>query len=429
MMIFPKMLPVRQKFDDTTLPSVADATRRELRTLGLEERIKPGQTVALTAGSRGITDFPTVLRTTVEALKAIGAKPFIVPSMGSHGGGTAEGQVGVLRHYKISEESMGCPIRASMETVVLGETVDGIKVHLDRHASQADHIGVIGRVKPHTNFNAEIESGLFKMMGIGLGKHAGAYSYHKASLRLGMADMVLSVGRAVLGWAKITFGVGIVENAFDRAAIVRAVWNEGFEAEEKRLLVEAKRLMGKLPFDEIDLLIVDEIGKDVSGGGMDSNVIGKIAHEFNWEYAERPVVRRIFVRDLTPETDGNACGLGLADFCTQRIVDKMDRVSTYTNVITSGNPASARIPVICESDREALEAALETLGELDPAQARIVRIRNTLRLEEMEASEAFTKEINARDDLEALEGPRPLSFDTAGNLTPALLGGVARAAA
>ena len=429
-MTLPKMLHLRQKFADTTLPDVAAATRQELQDLGLGQRINPGDTVALTAGSRGIADIAPVLRTTVDELKAVGAEPFIVPSMGSHGGGTAEGQLGVLRHYGITEESMGCPIRSSMETIIPGG--DGRRskgTPGPTRPRRRTTSGVVARIKPHTNFNAEIESGWFKMMGIGLGKHAGAWMYHKASIRLGLAHVVLTVGRSVLECAKITLGVGIVEDAFDRAAIVRAVWNEDFEREEKRLLGEAKRLMGKLPLDEIDLLIVDEIGKNISGSGMDTNVIGKTPQEFTWEYAERPVVRRIFVRDLTPETGGNACGLGIADFCTQRMVDKMDRVSTYTNVITSGHPAAARIPIICESDREALEAALETLGELDPARARIVRIRNTLRLEEIEVSEAFMEEVQAREDLEALERPHPLAFDDAGNLVPTLLGEPARAAA
>src|SRR5947208_6256328 len=269
------MLRVRQKFDRPKVDDVAATVRAELEKLDLAKRIKPGQSVALTAGSRGIANIPLILKSVVRFLKDLGARPFLVPTMGSHGGGTAEGQRQVLESYGITEAFVGAPIMASMEVVPVGNTSQGFPVVLDRHASEADHIGVVARIKPHTGYHGPVESGLLKMMMIGLGKHAGALGYHRILLEQPYDLVVRSVGRMLCARAAITFGLGLVENAYDETARIEGVLPAEFEAREEQLLVLAKRWLAQLPYKEADLLIVDEIGKDISGAGMDTNVVGR----------------------------------------------------------------------------------------------------------------------------------------------------------
>jgi hypothetical protein len=384
----------------------------------LAAAIRPGETVALTAGSRGIAHIALILRSVVEYLRDLGASPFIVPAMGSHGGGTAEGQRAILESYGITEEFVGAPIRAGMEVVPLGDTAEGYPVVLDRHAASADHIGVVARVKPHTGFHGRIESGLLKMMMIGLGKHAGALEYHRILLEEPYDRVVRSVARTMLARAPVAFGLALVENARDETALVEAVAPARFEEREERLLERARELIGRLPLREADLLIVDEIGKDVSGAGMDTNVVGrKRAHRGDPGPAEQPVMRHIFVRGLTAHTHGNAAGIGFADFTTRRLVEAMDYRSTVINCLTGGVAEAAALPVWFDSDREAIDAALGLLGRRRPAEARILHIRNTLLLEELEMSEPCLAEP-PRTRFEPLGPPRPLSFDAAGNLAP-----------
>jgi Lactate racemase N-terminal domain len=413
--MYPNMYRIRQRFEGPAVADIPATVQAELSRIDVASEIKPGQTVALTAGSRGVANIATILKATVHYLQTIGAKPFVIPAMGSHGGGTADGQLDVLHHYGITEDSMGVPLRASMEVVQIGETPDGLPVWLDKHASEADHIGVINRIKPHTDFSGAIESGLFKMMTIGLGKYHGAQLYHRANVQYGYEHVIRTVGRTVLQHARIAFGLGIIENGYDQTAVIRAVPRSQFEASELELQALSKQLAARLPFDFMHLLIVEEMGKNISGTGMDTKVIGRIMNIIEPPPAH-PRILRIYVRDLHNDSYGNAMGVGLADFVSRRLVNKIDPTATYINGLTGLSPESARIPVTLDTDREAVEAALGTIGLVPPEAARIVRIQNTLLLEELEVSEALLPEVKQRDTLEILWGPKPLIFDSAGGL-------------
>jgi len=303
--------------------------------------------------------------------------------------------------------------------VPLGTTSEGFPVVLDRHAAEADHIGVVARVKPHTGYHGPIESGLLKMMMIGLGKHAGALNCHRILLEQPFDQVVRSIGRTVRAKAPIAFGLALVENAYDETAIVEAVAPTDFETREEELLREARRLLAKLPWRQADLLIVDEIGKDVSGSGMDTNVVGrKRAFRSQPPLDGQPDMRLIFVRGLSPKTHGNATGIGLADFTTTRLVQAMDYKATVVNCLPAGYPDGAFLPIYFDADRDVLDAALAIIGTRRPEDARILRIRNTLDLENVEASEPCLNEPDPRTQFTPLESPRPLAFDPAGNLSP-----------
>src|SRR5215471_13608673 len=313
-MPFPRMLRLRQKFDSPRLEDIPGEIERQLRSLDLASQVKPGQTVAITVGSRGIDNIAVITKAIVEHFKRLKAAPFIVPAMGSHGGGTAEGQRQIVEGYGITEEFVDAPIRSSMETVIVDKTAQGIPVHFDRQAYGADHVVVAGRVKPHTGFVGEIESGLHKMMLIGLGKHEGAKIYHRAIMDYSWLEIVTAVADSVLKKCKVLCGVGIVENAYDETALVAAVAPRDFLRREKELLVLAKQWMPRLPFKKVDLLIVDELGKNISGSGMDTNVIGRKYNDHRATEKDGVAVKTIFVRGLTAATHGNACGIGMAEF-------------------------------------------------------------------------------------------------------------------
>jgi hypothetical protein len=430
---YPKILRIRQSFERPVVADVPAAVRAALERLDLGRTIRPGHTVALTAGSRGIANIPAALRATADFLKRLGARPFLIPAMGSHGGGTAEGQRQIIESYGITEEAVGVPIRASMDVVSLGSTADGFPVLLDKHASQADHIGVVARVKPHTNFHGPIESGLLKMMMIGLGKHQGALAYHRILLEQPYDRVVRSVGRHMLHKAPIAFGLALVENAYDETAQVDAVRPDDFERREAELLVLARRWLARLPFAEADLLVVDEIGKNVSGSGMDTNVVGRkrslrfgttaqpeSAGAGDWCEFRLPAMRHIFVRGLSAHTHGNATGIGLADFTTTGLVKAMNYQATRINCLTAGYPDGANIPVHFDTDREVIDAALAIAGTRQPHEARVMRIRNTLCLEEMEVSEACLGEPSRQTEFSPLGEAREMTFDAAGNLPPPL---------
>ena len=413
-MNFPRMYRVKQRFEGPTLHNIPAAVRETMASLHLGDKVKAGQTVAVTAGSRGIANIDRITRAVVDELKALGLKPFIVPTMGSHGEATAEGQRKILEHYGITEGSMGCPIKSSMEVVRIGEG-KGTPVFCDKNAWGADHIAVVARVKTHTDFDNEIESGLFKMMAIGLGKQHGAEHYHRAGHDRGYAEIFPSVGKTVLETGHILFGLGIVENGYDETAKVQALLPKDFWEGEKALLRESKTWMAKLPFERIDLLIVDEMGKDVSGAGMDPNVIGRPSVQKVPEY---PKVQRLFVRDVTPACDGNAIGVGMADYTTKRLVDKINYRAMHMNAITSGVTEAAKVPMAFETDREAVQVALGMIGLTPPEQATVVRIKNTLLLVEMDVSEALLPQVKAHERLSIVSGPAPLTFDSKGSLPP-----------
>lgn len=420
-MALPKMARVRQHFDAPTLPDLRFTIREELDRIDVASIVRSGETVAITAGSRGVANIATAVKATVDYLKEIGAKPFVVPAMGSHGGATAEGQRNVLEHYGITETTVGAPVKATMEVVELGNISHGrndtLPVFMDRYAAEADHVVPLNRIKAHTDFNGSIESGLVKMMVIGLGKQQGANYYHRAFFQYGFENVIMAVGRFILDTDKIAFGLGLIENAHEQTAKAVAMPAARLIQTERQLLVEAKSLMGRLPFEELDLLIVDFTGKNISGTGMDSNVIGRMMQNFEPEPV-KPQILRIFVRDLTEESDGNATGIGLADFTTTRLVDRIDRHATYMNGITALGPQKSKIPFYYDTDREAIEVALETIGLTKPENARVIRIESTLRLTELDISEVLVKDAQLHSNLEVVGDVQPFTFDETDNLLP-----------
>ena len=413
---YPQLFRLRQQFEGPVVDDVEGEVEQQLASLALAEKIQPGQSVAITAGSRGIANIEIIIRGICQHLKALGAEPFIVPAMGSHGGGTAAGQQQIIESYGITEEFCGCPIRASMDTVVVCEAEEGFPVHFDQQASGADHVFVCGRVKPHTGFHGDIESGLMKMMLIGLGKHAGALIYHRAIMNYSFGQIVRSVAREVLAKCRIVGGLAIVENAYDETAKLAGVAPEKFEEEEKGLLVLAKEWMPRLPFDQVDILTIDEIGKNISGSGLDTNVVGRKYLDHRAADEEYPKVKKIIVRGLTAETHGNAAGIGLAEFCLSRVVEQMNVQATRVNCLTGGHPTGAMIPLDYETDRETLDMALSTIGLIKPRESRLMWIRDTLDVAEVECSAAYLEEAQQRSDLEVLTPLRDIPFDADGNL-------------
>ncbi len=337
--------------------------------------------------------------------------------MGSHGGATATGQVEVLASLGVTETSVGCPICASMDTVVVCDAAEGFPVHFDRLAFEADHVMVCNRIKPHTGFTGDLQSGLMKMMLIGLGKKAGADIYHRACQDHGFGQIVRSVAAEVLRRCHVVAGLGIVENGYEQTALIQAVPPAEIESREKELLKQAIAWMPRLPFDDGDLLIIDEIGKNISGTGMDTNIVGRKHNDHSATGDEKPRLRYLFVRGLTEATHGNASGIGIAEFTLQCVVDQLDPIKTATNCVTANHPTGAMIPLHFATDREVLEAALGSIGLRQPQEARLMWITNTLQLQEVDCSEAYWQEAQSRPDLEVLIPPRPLPLDDKGNLS------------
>jgi len=412
------MLRLRQHFQAPLVEDVAGTVQSELAKLDLGAKLKPGQSVAVTVGSRGIANIAVITKAVVDHLKRLGGVPFIVPAMGSHGGGTAEGQRAIVEEYGVTEQYVGAEIRSSMETVIVDRTPQGVPVHFDKHASLADHIIVVGRIKPHTNFVGDIESGLHKMMLIGLGKHEGAKIYHRAIMDYSWPEIALSVAGSVLKKCRILCGLGIVENAYDQTGLIEAVPPEKFFERESALLKTSIEWLPRLPFDKVDLLIVDQIGKNISGSGMDTNVIGRKFNDHRATEKDAVAAKLIFVRGLTPETHGNACGIGLAEFTNQRTVEQIDKRITAINCITGGHAPAGMIPIHFATDREVLTNSLPLIGLTAPQDAAIVQIPNTLHLKYVNVSEAYLPLIRERRDLEVLDGPGEMAFDADGNLFP-----------
>src|SRR5437867_6071502 len=419
---FPRMLAVRQRFPVSPPLDVPAVVQHEFKAQKVLSRLQPGAQIAVGVGSRGITNIKNIVAAVLDELKAAGAKPFIIPAMGSHGGATPEGQTGVLESYGITERSMGVPIRASMEVERLGTSADGVEVFCSVDALRSDGIVIVNRVKPHTDFSGTHGSGVMKMIVIGLGKRTGAATCHGAAARLGYERVIRSIAQVTLRRAPILCGVAIVENQFHDTARLAVLKPDEIETREKGLLEEARRLMPRLPFDDIDLLIVDRLGKNVSGSGMDPNVTGRWVHGYSTCLADdnrqSPRIRRIFVRDLTPETHGNAIGIGFADITTTRLVNAMDKSVTYVNALTSLTPHGAKIPIHFDTDRECISHALASLALPDTREAKVVHIRDTLSLVNLDASEVYADLVKAREDLETVEAPREMRFDGTNNLLP-----------
>jgi lactate racemase-like protein len=409
---FPKVVKVRQDFPRPRVGDVEEALREQCRKEEIRSRIEPGMQVAITAGSRGISGIDNILRSLVQILKDAGAVPFVIPAMGSHGGATAEGQVEILSSLGVTEASIGAPIRSSMEVVELGETESGVPVYMDRIASEADGVVIVGRIKQHTDFRSDIESGLLKMASIGLGKHAEALALHAHGVK-GIRDYMVEAGGKVFESEKVLFGVGIVENAYEETAMIEAIPPERVVEREAELLRESAKLMPKLPVSDMDILFVDELGKNFSGTGMDTNVIGRF-RILGVEEPESPKVKYLIVSDVSDAAHGNALGVGLADFTTQRLFEKIDYQAMNQNVLTSTFPERAKIPMILENDREAQEAAIRCNWGVEPEDTRFVRIPNTLHIRYLFLSENLLDET---DNVEVVEDAADMEFDADGYFT------------
>ena len=411
----PKIFKIHQKIDAPHLEEVENRVHELLDQFELSKKVKRGERIGLTAGSRGIKDKPRVLKTIVDRLRDLGASPFVVPCMGSHGGATAEGQIEVLESLGITEKSLGAPILSSMDVEQIGRTKFGTPVLISRDLLKADRVVVVNRVKPHTDFRGEIESGLVKMMVIGMGKHQGALMVHRLTIKHGFPAVIKEVSSIILKKVPILFGMGMIENQYGKTAFIDLVKPEKLVEAEKALLKKARRLTPSLPFDQMDLLILDEMGKNISGAGMDTNVIGRRA--FIWSSKPRkPKIMRIFVRDITEESHGNVTGIGMADYITKRLFDKIDYSSTAVNCLTGMGPENGRIPIFFERDRDALAAAHDNSGVLHPQDLRILWAKSTLELENLYASQALLKEARSNRRLEILSDPFEFPFDQNGNL-------------
>ncbi|MGI9048617.1 MAG: lactate racemase domain-containing protein [Rubrobacteraceae bacterium] len=415
-MEFPKLVRVRQEFPRPRVESVEEALREQCAREEISSRIEQGMEVAITAGSRGISGINVIIRSLVDMLKDAGAKPFIVPAMGSHGGATAEGQIEILESLGVTEEFCGAPIQSSMEVVELGETERGVTVYMDRNASEADGVVVVGRIKLHTDFRSDLESGLLKMASIGLGKHAQALALHAYGVP-GIRDYMAEAGEVVFGSGKVLFGVGIVENAYEETAIIEAVPPERVLEREKELLKESAKLMPKLPVAGMDLLFVDELGKNFSGTGMDTNVIGRF-RILGVEEPETPNAKYLIVSNISEASHGNALGIGLADLTTSRLFEQVDYEAMNQNVLTSTFLERAKIPMIMKNDQETIRAAMRCNWGVPPEETRLVRIANTLHLRDLYLTENLLEEALANGNVEVVREAADMEFDESEYLVP-----------
>ncbi|MCF8105699.1 MAG: lactate racemase domain-containing protein [Desulfohalobiaceae bacterium] len=410
---FPFMALCEQRFDDQEISEPKRAVNRAISELKLAGKIEPGQSVAVAVGSRGIHQLERIVFCLCRELEGMGLKPFIVPAMGSHGGATAKGQEEVLASLGITEERIRVPVRSSLETVHLGDTRAGISVFMDALACQAEHTVVVNRIKAHTKFKAEIESGLVKMLAIGLGKHQGASTVHGLAVDLSMPEVIRQTAGCVLEKGNLLFGLGIIENGYGRTYQIAGLRPEEFLSREPELLALAKELAPKIPFAELDLLIVDRIGKDISGTGMDTNVTGR-NRDILGDFSTTPRIKRVAVRDLSPGTGGNGLGIGLADFCTQRVVDRIDLQKTYTNALTAISPEKASLPMHFQNDREMIRAALGSVGSKPLRKLRVVRILDTLHLDRIQVSHNLPGELPLT--CSRLTEPEEMEFTSQGDL-------------
>jgi len=410
----PKMFEAEQCFDTAQLEreKIPQEVNRNLSQKAFAGKIGPGMEIAVTCGSRGICNIDLITKSICDFVRERGATPFVVPAMGSHGGATAKGQKELLSHYGVTEEYLGCEIRSSMETVFVGKNAEGLDVFMDKNAFQADGIILCNRVKPHTSFRGEVESGLMKMMAIGLGKQYGADRCHEAGFQ-NMAKNVKLFGKVILENAPVLGAVAILENAYDKTFRLEALDKEEIEEREPKLLKEAKSLMPRILVDSCDVLIIDRIGKDISGTGLDPNVAGPFG-DTGKQYGLKS--QSICILDLTDNTNGNGYGIGAADATTRRLFEKLDPEAMYINSITSTALWKNRIPLVMENDREAIQVTIKCCNEIDKQKPRIVRISDTLHLSKIQLSEAFLDEIRGIPQLKKITDPEEMVFDSEGYL-------------
>lgn len=414
-MDLPKVVKIKQRFIGPEIEDIAEAVAKEFTKADINAKIKPNMNIAITAGSRGIANIAAVTRAAVTEVKKRGAHPFIVPAMGSHGGARAEGQIEVLASLGITEKYCGAPIRATMEVVNLGETETGAQVYMDKIAYESDGVILINRIKLHTDFSSTIESGLMKIASVGLGNHKQALAIHARGV-IGLKQDMPAVAQILFATGKILMGIGLVENAFEETALLEAIPVERIPEREKELLVVSKKLFPSLPIEKLDTLHIDEMGKNYSGSGMDTNVIGRLIIEGEKE-PEKPNYRFIIVSDLSEESHGNSTGVGLADLTTERLYKKIDLHKMNENVLTSTFLRRANIPMVRKSDKEAIQISLQCMYGVDAENFRFMRIPNTLHLEEMYVSEALIPEVKKLDNIEILSEPMEMKFDQNGYFT------------
>lgn len=419
---FPKMIEVAQTYPASRSLDYRSILVEQFEKGSLKGRISPGMRIAVGVGSRGITNLKEIVRAALDVLIAAGAKPFVVPAMGSHGGATPEGQKKVLAEFGITEHSLGVPVEASMEVERIGSGPGGRDVFFSVPALRADAVVVINRIKPHTDFRGTLGSGIQKMLVIGFGKQAGAASTHRAAAHFGYEETIREVAKVILQKVHVLCGIAILEDQHHRTAELKVLRPESIVIEESLLLEKARALMPHLPLDEIDLLIVDRIGKEISGSGMDTNIIGRDITGYSTSLQNsnelRPHIARIFVRDLTEATKGNAIGIGLADFTTDRAVNALDLHSIYVNATTSLGLNTAKIPIHFPTDRQVLEHAISTLASTHPEKLRVVRIKDTLNLERMLVSESCSAMLTGQPGISHVGEAREMQFDDADNLLP-----------
>jgi hypothetical protein len=402
----PPMIKVRQRFHTMEIADVAAAVHKSIHDTNVLSRINSGDKVGIAVGSRGVADIALIVRETVKAVRSVGGEPFIIPAMGSHGGATVEGQRAVLGHLGVTEEYVGAPIRATMETVEIGKLANGLPVFIDKHAYEADKLVVINRVKPHTAFRGKVESGLLKMITIGLGKQKGAETAHAYGFQH-MAEHVWEMSRITLAQMPIIFGIATVENAYDRPAHIEAIPAERIADVEPGLLVKAKQWMPSIRFDPLDVLVVDEVGKDISGSGMDPNITGRFPTPFA---AGGIQVSRLVALGLTEASDGNHNGLGLADITTRHAFDQIEWSKGWANALTSTVVNTVKIPMFMDTSELAVKAAIRTCNAPDLSKVRLVRIPNTLHVQEIWISESLLAEAQQRDDIDILSEPESMVF-------------------
>jgi hypothetical protein len=413
---YPKLVRVRQIFRNEKINDIPEAVHRQFEAEEVRVKIKPGMKVAVAVGSRGIANLQLIVTSVVAEIKRLGGEPFIVPAMGSHGGATTEGQREVLAEYGIIGDLVGCPVHATMETVQVGQLPNnGLPLYFDKYAYESDAIVLVARVKPHTDFKGSVESGLQKMLVIGLGKHKGATSIHSYGVDR-FYETIPAAGKMLIEKTNVAIGVALIENAYDETCQIIALPAEKICDEEPLLLKTAKESMPKLLFDDIDILVIDEFGKDVSGAGMDPNITGRTNMGNNIAGFDAPPIQKIVIRDLTDKSHGNATGIGMADIITARFFNKIDLASTYINTITSTTLADGKIPLVIRNDKEALAVALRTCTRISYDNVKIVWIKNTLKLEHIYVSESYIDYVRKRDDLELTDDIREIWFDHEGNL-------------
>lgn len=405
---------ISQVFENKKIDNISGKIIQELEKIKFSEKIKPGMRIGITVGSRGIDNLDLIVRTVIQEVKKYGGCPIIIAAMGSHGGATVEGQLSILESYRITKEKMGVPIKATTEIVELGKLENGLPVYFNKIALSLDGLIIINRVKVHTSFKSDIESGLCKMLTVGLGGHKGASLVHSLGVK-GLAEYIVKFAEVILKKAPILCGIGILENGYDKAYKIRAVNPEGFQELDRKFLKECKRILPRLPVSDIDILVVQEIGKNISGTGIDTNIVGGIT-EFPEGIFHPPKIKEIILLDLTPESHGNAHGVGLATAITQRLYNKIDFQATYTNSIASGFLYKSRIPMIFPTEEKAFKTCLGVLGNLPGELPRIIIIKNTLKLDEMFVSEPIWEEIKDQKNILPLDDWKELKFDIQRNL-------------